>query len=138
MELHTADYRCAEVVARFFAKHIQASHDGISNLEFLCPDGAKAACRRQQVIIAAEEHKLVGALRFYRRKTSNSASLYQFALNERFRGNGVIVQMLRKIDVEYIEANCSTMSTFNAYYEKTGWQCVQESRGMYIWQYRIG
>lgn len=113
-------------VTAFFEQHIDPQMDGIWSQEFCCPRGIKAAIQREQMIIAKNDLTIVGALRYYVRKSDGVASLYQFAVAPAWRGKGVMHQMLQTIPAKVIHARCHTGVRFNGYYRKTGWICIKE------------
>ena len=85
-------------------------------------DGVKAAIRREQMLVALDHNQVVGAIRFYKKKTKEEISLYQFALAEPYRGLGLLCKMLHTINGAPIYAKCPVQSGFNEYFSKTGWQ----------------
>jgi diaminopimelate decarboxylase len=42
------------------------------------------------MIVATVDDQVVGAFRFYRKKTQDKISLYQFAISEIYRGQGLL------------------------------------------------
>jgi diaminopimelate decarboxylase len=68
----------------FFNENLDRNNSAVYSEEFLCPLGIKAAIKRKQMIVATVEGQVVGAFRFYRKKTQNKISLYQFAISEVF------------------------------------------------------
>jgi hypothetical protein len=81
------------------------------------------------MMIAIDEDRIVGAVRFYKRKTQNIISLYQFAIDVQYRGQGVLKQMLAVMGDAPIETSCPIDSTFNEYYIKSGWILQGEHKG---------
>lgn len=122
----------AEVVT-FFNQNIDSDNSAVYSEEFLCPLGIKAAIRRKQMIVAIVEGQVVGAFRFYRKKTQNKISLYQFAISRVYRGQGLLKKMLKTINDVPIVALCPTDSTFNEYYYKSGWNSQEQSDEFKIW-----
>jgi hypothetical protein len=137
MEIIIAEYRHANIVVDFFGKHLDSNNDGIYGTELLCPDGARVASKNNRIIIAVEDTKIVGAMRFYRRKMTNIVSLYQFAIIENYRGKDLMRKMLDKLDGEVIEVICGMNSNFNNYYSKTGWQLYAFDNRLKRWRMKI-
>lgn len=109
-------------IIRFFSYTIDLRHDGMASGELYCPDGIAAAIRRKQLLVAVSGLRIAGALRFYPRKGSERISLYQFAVDEKYRGQHLIRQMLDTLSPHPVEAACPAQSSFNAYYEHNGWK----------------
>jgi len=122
----------SEVVS-FFNENLERNNSAVYSEEFLCPLGVKAAIRRKQIIVATVEGQVVGAFRFYRKKTQNKISLYQFAISEVYRGQGLLKKMFKTINDLPIVALCPTDSDFNEYYYKTGWNLQEQSDEFKIW-----
>lgn len=106
MKLKIADVFNTREVVHFFSRHLIRGNDGVSTSEFFCPDGVKAAVRRGQVLLALHDKHVIAALRFYRRKTKNSVSLYQFAIDLPYRGKGLLREMLQSLGPVPIEYLC--------------------------------
>ena len=122
-------------VQLFFQKHIARELEGIYSDEFVCPLGVRAAVRRQQMLVAILNGEIVGAMRFYPKKTVRKVSLYQFAIDERFRGRGVMQQMLAQCGDAPIHALCPVESSFNTFYEKAGFQLRKQGDEFKEWVY---
>lgn len=120
-------------VTTFFNDHLDRNNTGVYSEEFLCPLGIKAAIRRKQMIVATVEGQVVGAFRFYRKKTQNIVSLYQFAISERYRGKGLLSMMLRTVNHSPIVTLCPTESDFNEYYYKSGWHLQEQREELNVW-----
>ncbi|WP_222618939.1 MULTISPECIES: N-acetyltransferase [Ornithinibacillus] len=121
-------------VLTFFEENIEISHDHIYNREFVCPDGVKAAIRRKQMLIAKKEYGIVGALRFYKKKTDGSISLYQFAICKNHRKQGLLKQMLSNINTGPVRVKCPKHSSMNHYFDKTGWILHDAIGELNCWQ----
>lgn len=130
MEIRLATYRDIDRVISFFEENLSSDNDAIYSEEFFCPLGVRAAIRRNQLIVAVEDSAIIAAVRFYRRKTKKVTSLYQFAIGISYRGKGLLKKMLELICDTEIVALCPKTSSFNAYYQKTGW-ILKESDGSY-------
>ncbi|WP_254475918.1 GNAT family N-acetyltransferase [Brevibacillus sp. HB1.4B] len=135
MKITLADSWLGNDVVFFFQNNIQENNDGISNREFLCPDGAFAAVRRRQVVVAIDDNQIVGALRFYPRKSDQTISLYQFAIRPSHRGQRLMDKMLQILGECPIEVICPTTSKMNEYYEKSSWRLKEEKTDSNIWEW---
>ena len=124
-------------IQNFFAKYLQKWNPWIVNEEFLCPFWVEWAVNRKQVVILKFEEKVVGALRFYPRKRDNIVSVYQFALEERFRWKWLIKKMIQKTWFKYFESTCFVDSSFNDYYQKTGWKLEKSDEKFNYWRFKI-
>ena len=122
-------------VQSFFQKHLAREMEGIYSDEFVCPLGVRAAVRRQQMLVAVVNGEIVGAIRFYLKKTVRKVSLYQFAIDERFRGRGVLQQMFALCGHAPIHALCPVESSFNTFYEKAGFQLLEQENEFNEWVY---
>ena len=122
-------------VQSFFQKHLAREMEGIYSDEFVCPLGVRAAVQRQQMLVAVVNDEIVGAIRFYPKKTVRKVSLYQFAIDERFRGRGVLQQMLAQCRDTPIHALCPVESSFNTFYEKAGFQLREQGNEFKEWVY---
>ncbi|HAM79505.1 GNAT family N-acetyltransferase [Ornithinibacillus bavariensis] len=123
-----------EVLA-FFDENIDMDSGTIYNREFVCPDGVKAAIRRNQMLIAIKDDNLVGALRFYKKKTDNSVSLYQFAICKTHRNRGLLKDMLSYINAGPVRATCPKHSSINHYFRKTGWTLYETKGELNSWEF---
>lgn len=133
MQIALADITHIPEVVSFFKKNLNGNNSDVYSEEFLCPLGIKAAIRRKQMIVATVDGQVVGAFRFYRKKTSNNISLYQFAISEIYRGKGLLKKMLKTINDLPIVALCPTDSEFNQYFYKTGWKLQEQNKGFKTW-----
>lgn len=122
----------SEVVS-FFNENLDRNNGAVYSEEFLCPLGIKAAIRRKQMIVATVEGQVVGAFRFYRKKTQNKISLYQFAISEIYRGQGLFKKMLKTINELPIISLCPTDSNLNDYYYKSGWYLQEQNEDFNVW-----
>lgn len=120
-------------VMSFFNENLDRNNSAVYSEEFLCPLGVKAAIRRKQMIVAIVEGQVVGAFRFYRKKTQNRISLYQFAISENYRGRGLLKKMLKTINDLPIISLCPTDCDLNDYYYKSGWDLQEKKQGFNVW-----
>ncbi len=137
LTLKTATKQETKLVQDFFAKNLTKDNPWITNEEFLCPFWVEWAINRKQVVILKYEEEIVWALRFYPRKRDNIVSVYQFALDERFRWKWLIKKMLEKTWYKVFEVNCFSDSSFNEYYKKTWWELKSDDGDMKIWGIEI-
>ncbi|MEY9978227.1 N-acetyltransferase family protein [Lysinibacillus sp. RC79] len=133
MQIALANPTHISEVVSFFNENLERNNSAVYSEEFLCPLGVKAAIRRKQMIVATVEGQVVGAFRFYRKKTQNKISLYQFAISEVYRGQGLLKKMFKMINDLPIVALCPTDSDFNEYYYKSGWNLQEQSDEFKIW-----
>lgn len=133
MQIALANPTHISEVVYFFNENLERNNSAVYSEEFLCPLGIKAAIRRKQMIVATVEGQVVGAFRFYRKKTQNKISLYQFAISEVYRGQGLLKKMLNTINDLPIVALCPTESNFNGYYYKSGWNLQEQNDEFKIW-----
>ncbi|MGE7933710.1 GNAT family N-acetyltransferase [Viridibacillus arvi] len=133
MQIALANPTHISEVVYFFKENLDRNNSAVYSEEFLCPLGIKAAIRRKQMIVATVEGQVVGAFRFYQKKTQNKISLYQFAISEVYRGQGLLKKMLNTINDLPIVALCPTESNFNEYYYKSGWNLQEQSEEFKIW-----
>ena len=120
-------------VVSFFNENLDSNNSAVYSQEFLCPLGIKAAIRRKQMIVATVNGQVVGAFRFYRKKTQNKISLYQFAVSEIYRGQGLLKKMLETINDLPIISLCPTDSNLNDYYVRSGWYLQEQSEEFNVW-----
>jgi len=125
MEIRLADINDTEQVRLFFSKYLSTENDALYSDEFFCPDGVMAAIKRGQMIITIEDNKIIGAVRFYRKKKIQQISLYQFAIDSNFRGKDLLMEMLEKLRDTDIVVLCPRKSSFNEYYRRTGWMLLE-------------
>ncbi|MGF9975271.1 GNAT family N-acetyltransferase [Viridibacillus arvi] len=133
MQIALANPTHISEVVYFFKENLDRNNSAVYSEEFLCPLGIKAAIRRKQMIVATVEGQVVGAFRFYRKKTQDKISLYQFAISEVYRGQGLLKKMLNTINDLPIVVLCPTESNFNEYYYKSGWNLQEQSEEFKIW-----
>ncbi|MFJ8261089.1 GNAT family N-acetyltransferase [Rummeliibacillus sp. NPDC094406] len=133
MQIALAEITHTPQVLSFFKHNLDRNNNGIYSEEFLCPLGIEAAIRRKQMIVAIVEGQVVGAFRFYKKKSSNTISLYQFAISEIYRRQGLLKKMLKIINDLPILALCPIESEFNEYYYKSGWQLQEQNSQFNKW-----
>ncbi|MCH7322089.1 GNAT family N-acetyltransferase [Solibacillus sp. MA9] len=133
MQIALANPTHISEVVSFFNENLERNNSAVYSEEFFCPFGVKAAIRRNQMIVATVEGQVVGAFRFYRKKTQNRISLYQFAISEIYRGQGLLKKMLKTINDLPIISLCPTDSDFNDYYDKSGWYLQEQNEEFNVW-----
>ncbi|WP_078554422.1 hypothetical protein [Bacillus alkalicellulosilyticus] len=133
MQIALANPTHISEVVTFFNENLDRNNNAVYSEEFLCPLGIKAAILRKQLVVATVEGQVVGAFRFYRKKTQNSISLYQYAISEMYRGKGLLPKMLLTINEWPIVALCPINSNFNEYYFKSGWKLQGQNDEFKTW-----
>ena len=108
-------------VTHFFHEHRKAISESAVGPEFLCSMGIHAAIRRGEMVVASSGAKIVGAVRIYRRKTVQRISVYQFAVQEAYRGLGIFKNLLAFCGDNIFEVKCRKDSLINEYFHSTGW-----------------
>jgi predicted GNAT family acetyltransferase len=137
MQITIANPTHISEIVIFFNENLDRNNSAIYSEEFVCPLGIKAAIRRKQMIVATVEGQVVGAFRFYRKKTQNKISLYQFAISEIYRGKGLLKVMLNTINDLPIVSLCPTDSKFNDYFYKTEWELQGQNEEFKTWVYNV-
>lgn len=135
MNIQLASQEHTKSVQVFFQNNIERDMEGIYSDEFVCPLGVRAAIQRKQMLVAVVNNEIVGAMRFYPKKTAKKVSLYQFAIDERFRGRGMLQQMLAQCGDSPIHALCPVDSSFNTFYRKAGFQLLNQGNEFNEWVY---
>jgi len=133
MEIKLANNINTEEIIQFFKKHLNKNIDAITSKEFFCHLGLKGAIKRKQVIICIFHNKIIGAIRFYPRKTDNIVSVYQFAVAINHRGKKLFQQMLIMTGYKIFEVLCPLKSEFNNYYKKTKWVLKKQNTKYNYW-----
>jgi len=81
--------------------------------------------RLKRTIEDFDNEKIVASVRFYPRKRDHIVSVYQFAINENYRGQSLLKKMLSITGFKTFEILCPLNSKFNEYYKKTSWQLTK-------------
>ena len=106
----------------FFQENLDKENKAIYSEEFFCPLGLKKAIKdKNVVIIESEDLEIVAGLRFYLRLGDNIVSVYQFAIDKKYKGVGLLKKMLKKTGYKEFEVLCPVGIGFNNYYKKTNW-----------------
>ncbi|MFC1651830.1 GNAT family N-acetyltransferase [Patescibacteria group bacterium] len=133
IKLKLAENNLEEIIT-FFQKHLDLNSDNIASGELLCPVGIKAAIKRKQIVVCVVGEEIIAAMRFYPRKREpNTASLYQFAIDTKYRGKNLLRKMLLFTGCKTFEALCPLKSNFNNYYKKTGWFLKSQDQRNNCW-----
>jgi len=122
-----------ENIKSFFGLHLFKDNKAIYNEEFLCPFGLKHAVIKKNVIIAVSGNGIVGALRFYSNKRNKITSLYQFAIESKFRRIGLLKKMLGLLKNTEFIVKCPKGLNFNDYFLKTGWKLIGSDDNLNIY-----
>ena len=138
MHIRQAHPLMTQEIVQFFQKYIAENSDLIANREYICPDGTRAAVRRNQILVALDGDVIVAALRFYPKKSTQTISLYQFAVAKNYRGKGVLYTMLQYLSEYPIEVLCPIHASLNTYFSKTGWQHTGQFKGCNRWEWSVG
>lgn len=117
----------------FFRDRLSRDNKAIFCEEFFCPLGLKFAMKKKRVVVVHVNSVVVSALRFYLRKSDDIVSVYQFAIDENYVGNGLLVEMLKFTGCKEFEVLCPVGLEFNNYYEKSGWDLFCEKNGFNYW-----
>ncbi|WP_163099937.1 GNAT family N-acetyltransferase [Peribacillus alkalitolerans] len=133
MYIGLANPAFSDEIVSFLTSNLDSTHSGLYNLEFLCPDGVLASIRRNQMLVVVEKNEVIGAARFYPKKSTKTISLYQFAIRKDYRGNGLMEKMLKTLNIAPIQAMCPVESGFNEYYRKTGWVLDNVGEKFNLW-----
>jgi len=112
-------------IINFFEKYLDKNNEAITGREFFCPFGLTAALKKKLLIIIFDNEKIVASVRFYPRKRDHIVSVYQFAINENYRGQSLLKKMLSITGFKTFEILCPLNSKFNEYYKKTSWQLTK-------------
>jgi len=106
----------------FHEKYLSPNNKNLYSAEFSCPSGLRAAVKRKEIIVALEDGNVVGMARFYLSKRHGHASLYQCAIEERYRGTGLLKRMLSLISAFNIVCRCPLDLSLNSYFSKLDWK----------------
>ena len=135
LSVKIAQFPFIDEIIEFFKKNLEVDNDAIYNEEFFCEFGIKKAIREKYIVIATIGNKIIGAARFYPRKNDNVISLYQFAVDERYRNICVMDSILGFLPGNPVESLCPINSEFNDYYRKKGWELYRRNDKYFIWRF---
>jgi diaminopimelate decarboxylase len=117
----------------FHERYLSPNNKNLYSAEFSCPIGLRAAVKRKEVIIALEGINIVGMARFYLTKRHGHASLYQFAIDEHYRGTGLLKRMLSLISAFNIVCRCPLDLSLNSYFSKLDWKLKTQDNRFNYW-----
>jgi len=120
-------------VIDFFQKNLEIENKAIHSREFFCPFGVSAAIKRNQVAVVLDKNLVVGALRFYLRKRDGIVSVYQFAVDKEYRGQKIILEILKKLGFKKYEFLCPLENNFNEFYKKIGCELEKSDEEFNYW-----
>lgn len=133
MNIKLANYKYTEQIIKFYDKYLDKNNEAIHSGEFFCPFGVKLAIKRNQLIIILDENKLVSVVRFYPRKRDNIVSVYQFAVDEKYRWKKLLQKMLEFTECKEFEFVCPKNIEFNNYYRKIGANILKQDEKNNYW-----
>ena len=117
----------------FHEKYLSPNNKNLYSPEFSCPIGLRAAVKRKEVIVALDSGNIVGMSRFYLTKRRGHASLYQFAVDDQYRGTGLLKKMLSLISTVDIVCRCPNDSNLNSYFSKHDWKLKSQDIRFNYW-----
>jgi len=120
MKIGLATEKYSKQIIEFFDNHLDKDNKAVCSEEFFCPFGTSAAVKRGQIVIGVHNDIIISAIRFYPRKRDKIVSVYQFAIDEKQRGNKLLQQMLWVTGYDTFEFKCPKEIDFNSYYKKIG------------------
>lgn len=81
-----------------------------------------------------DERRIIAATRFYPRKRDNVVSLYQFAIDKKYRGQNFLKKMLFVTGYKDFEVICLLDSSFNEHCKKTKWFLSKKDEKYNYWR----
>ncbi|WP_108669191.1 GNAT family N-acetyltransferase [Peribacillus acanthi] len=138
MYIGIANPSYSEDIVSFLSSNLNSTNSGLYNQEFLCPDGVRSSIRRKQMLVVLKGNDVVGAVRFYPKKSTHTISLYQFAIREDFRGQGILEKMLITLNIAPLHALCPVNTGFNEFFRKTGWELGDVGGKFNTWIFNKG
>lgn len=130
----TANMTDAEPLAQFFERHRETIAASAKSPEFLCPLGARAAIRKNEILLALVEGEIIGAVRIYVRKTTPKVSVYQFAIDASYGNQDLLRNILEHHGAKVFETTCTKEAPINDYFRSTGWTEISNDEKNSIWQ----
>ncbi len=134
VEYRVAQPADADRVVSFLARYHIDIAAGTTTPECLCESGTRAAVRRKEVLVAISASRVIGAARIYRRKKISRVSVYQFAVDEDFRGLHVIEELLRLCDDAVFEMTVPRNAPINGYLRSSGWTDEPGNDNETVWR----
>lgn len=128
----------SENVVKFFDKNLK-KEDFWKEIwdyfyEYFCPFWVRAAVKRKEIILLKDFENIIGALRFYPRKNSEIASLYQFAFEENIKNRKVLNIMLKFTWYKIFHSLCIKDSNLNKYFENQNWELIKNDKKFNYWK----
>lgn len=117
----------------FHEKFLSSNNINLYSPEFSCPIGLRAAVNKKEVVVALANENIVGMFRFYLTKRHGHASLYQFAVDDNYRGTGLLKRMLSLISTVDIVYRCPNDSSLNGYFLKLDWKLKSQDTRFSYW-----
>jgi len=133
MEIKLASEEDVKQVIDFFDNNLDRSNKAVHSREFFCPFGVKSAVKSGWVIVGVDGNEMISAVRFYPRKTNGVVSVYQFAVDKKYRGNKLVQKMLSITGFERFEFKCPKDIDFNGYYKKIGANINKQNKEFNYW-----
>ncbi len=133
MQIGLAKEKYVKQIIDFFDNNLDKDNKAVHSREFFCPFGLRAAIKKSWVIIGIDKNEIISAVRFYPRKTDGIVSVYQFAVDEKYRGNKLVQKMLSVTGHEQFEFKCPKDIEFNNYYDKIGANIIKHDKQYNYW-----
>jgi len=121
-------------VREFFKNMLFWKEDILTSYEWTCPFWLSSAIKKNEVIILKAWDEILGGFRFYKRKTDDVVSLYQFAIDEKIRWKWLLKKMFGFTWYKVFESLSFSDIDFNKYYEKTWWKLEKSDDKFNYWR----
>ena len=105
--------------------------------EYFCPFWVRRAIKRNEIILFKNKENIIWALRFYPRKNSKIASLYQFAFDESIKNRKIFPKILEFISFNEFQTQCFKNSKLNNYLEKQGFEIIKSDEKINYFRLKI-
>lgn len=133
MKIELATEKYTKQIIDFFDNNLDENNKAVHSREFFCPFGVKGAIKKEWIVIGIDEDKIISAVRFYPRKTDGIVSVYQFAVDDKYRGSKLLQSMLKLTEFNQFEFKCPKEIEFNTYYDKIGAKLSKEDEIYNYW-----
>ena len=137
MQIELATEKYSKQIVSFFDNNLDKDNKALHSREFLCPFGVRAAIKKEWVVIGIDKDEIISAVRFYPRKTDEMVSVYQFAVDEMYRGGKLVQKMLKLTGFNKFEFKCLKGINFNNYYKKIGASINKEDAEYNRWVLKV-
>lgn len=127
-----ANPRETEDTIQFLNRYRQAIMVSAPGREMLCNQGTRSAIRKGLVVVARYDTGLIGAMRYYRRKSNSVVSVYQFAVDASYRGYGVFDGLLLHTGGDAFEAACLQDAPIVQYFHARGWSEIGQFKNQRV------